>query len=617
MAQLGCVLVDASGQRDPEALRQHLHDLRDLLGPRAPVEVWWNGGSVPGLPPGVRLLTRSGARALAQAAAHAATSSGHLLVLLGAVLPDSSVVQALLTAFDLDPMVGFSQPRFGDTAHQGIWSLPGNQQSRPELLSRGLLPALLEHYLTTERLSACLAIRREAVAAFAVSPDSAEDLTAALQQELCLARRRGFRNLVLNRAVVTTAAPYQALYPSPDQGSWTRLVERFPDAARAEDWFTGGAHQRFERIAVQARRARADAPLPVLLDCRGARTHHNGTSQAILGLLEGLKEQAPRWGLDVLFDAEPAEYHQVSRRFPEMRLATRLRDRTYAAAVRLDQPWHMSTVAELHRRACVVSFNMLDTISWDVVYVGDREMELTWRFIADHADGLLYNSAFTRDRFGFRFPVAAEVLQTVTHHGIETAKPAPSSPPDRERPHLLVFGNRYEHKAVASTVDLLTRAFPYQPIWAIGLETENRHNVTAVPSGKLADAEIERLTGTAAAVVFPSFYEGFGLPVLKALAYGRPVVVRASPLWREIAGITRGPGRLLEFVAPHELVEAVGQVLAGQCPAGLPMGTALSGDPPTWRDCAGRLVSHVEQLAASFDPRRWYAREHTLQLARI
>jgi glycosyltransferase involved in cell wall biosynthesis len=54
--------------------------------------------------------------------------------------------------------------------------------------------------------------------------------------------------------------------------------------------------------------------------------------------------------------------------------------------------------------------------------------------------------------------------------------------------------------------------------------------------GYVAGDELVSLYREAAALVFPSRYEGFGLPVLEALASGTPVVATDEPAVREVAG---------------------------------------------------------------------------------
>jgi len=54
--------------------------------------------------------------------------------------------------------------------------------------------------------------------------------------------------------------------------------------------------------------------------------------------------------------------------------------------------------------------------------------------------------------------------------------------------------------------------------------------------GEVPDAELAALYRGARCVVYPSLYEGFGLPVLEAMACGTPVVTSSATAMEEVAG---------------------------------------------------------------------------------
>ncbi len=100
--------------------------------------------------------------------------------------------------------------------------------------------------------------------------------------------------------------------------------------------------------------------------------------------------------------------------------------------------------------------------------------------------------------------------------------------------YILIVGNAFAHKYVSATVDALTTAFPREKIVALGPKEDTRHNVTTYASGHLTDEQMHNLLHGARVVVFPSHYEGFGIPVVESLAYGKPVLARSIPVIREL-----------------------------------------------------------------------------------
>jgi glycosyltransferase involved in cell wall biosynthesis len=54
--------------------------------------------------------------------------------------------------------------------------------------------------------------------------------------------------------------------------------------------------------------------------------------------------------------------------------------------------------------------------------------------------------------------------------------------------------------------------------------------------GFVADADLPALYSAARVLAYPSLYEGFGLPLLEAMACGTPVVTSTAPCLPEVAG---------------------------------------------------------------------------------
>jgi glycosyltransferase involved in cell wall biosynthesis len=101
--------------------------------------------------------------------------------------------------------------------------------------------------------------------------------------------------------------------------------------------------------------------------------------------------------------------------------------------------------------------------------------------------------------------------------------------------------------------------------------------------GFVSKEELVRLYQEAAVLLFPTRYEGFGLPVAEAMASGTPVVATPDAAVREVGGDA------VAYAEPHEFADVVARVLADPEPwsrAGLERARAFS-----WEETARRTVA--------------------------
>jgi glycosyltransferase involved in cell wall biosynthesis len=116
-----------------------------------------------------------------------------------------------------------------------------------------------------------------------------------------------------------------------------------------------------------------------------------------------------------------------------------------------------------------------------------------------------------------------------------------------QKPYLISFSSPSPHKNIpillrAFAMARETHRFPHQlvlvghlpPGLSIGRDGIRDDSVRVV--GYLQDADLSAVMTGAELLVFPSLYEGFGLPVLEAMSAGVPVVCSDRASLPEVAG---------------------------------------------------------------------------------
>lgn len=163
------------------------------------------------------------------------------------------------------------------------------------------------------------------------------------------------------------------------------------------------------------------------------------------------------------------------------------------------------------------------------------------------ADRIIAVSENTRRDLLAHFDIAADKV-VVIHHGVSRLSAddlSESHSPDY--PYILFVGLRHAFKNFTSFVRAFALVAPHHPELRVvctrtpftheehqlfrQLGIDNRMRVAVADEATLA-----RLYTDAEMFVFPSKYEGFGMPILEAMSYGTPCLLAEASCFPEIAG---------------------------------------------------------------------------------
>jgi len=247
-----------------------------------------------------------------------------------------------------------------------------------------------------------------------------------------------------------------------------------------------------------------------------------------------------------------------------------------------------------HYNAPLLYWGKLLVTIHDLIHITDATFRRTaasmvyarpmFSLVTRRADHIISVSEFTKSQLLERLRVPAPKI-TVIRSGVsshfclrgrEEAKSRIYSQHGLKRPYVLFVGNLKPHKNLKTLIRAFSqmcarRDFDYQLVilgddrkWKVGLVNECaklgiNDRVLFVPQVPYED--LPCLYGAAEILTMPSFIEGFGLPVLEAMACGTPVVCSRTASLPEVAG---DAAEYFEPTSADDLAAALERVLGSR-----------------------------------------------------
>jgi glycosyltransferase involved in cell wall biosynthesis len=242
----------------------------------------------------------------------------------------------------------------------------------------------------------------------------------------------------------------------------------------------------------------------------------------------------------------------------------------------IERPPAATTVLDLQHEFLPGNFSRAELAYRRVVYRATARRSRIVIAISEHA----------RETLIERMGLAPERVRTI-HLAVDHSRFTPSDVPRED--FLLYPANRWPHKnheRLFAALELL----PELRLVVTGSGHEGKLLPPRVEArGRVAPDELVDLYRRAAAVVFPSLYEGFGQPPLEAMACGCPVAVSDIPALREVCGDAA------VYLDPHDsesIASAVRDAIARGGSSGPSRAAGF-----TWDDCARRHEAVYRELA--------------------
>lgn len=266
---------------------------------------------------------------------------------------------------------------------------------------------------------------------------------------------------------------------------------------------------------------------------------YNGTARYGLSILKHFYERySDKYDIHILINEMADQLFGISRQYPQVWYPHNI-EGTFHLAFAPSQIFHMEHLFILNRVSLKYVFCMQDIISLRSNYLlmEDYERYDVFRKSIQYCAAMTSISRFSLDDTMAYYQeefTKRRVKTRVIYHGISKEKIVLADDRLPFEQYFIVFGNFYKHKFLKETMPYLEQMD--EKFIVLGSDTTGKisSNIYGYQSGKLSDEFINLLIFSSKAILFPSVYEGFGLPILDGIKFDKKVIVSDTVLNREL-----------------------------------------------------------------------------------
>lgn len=269
---------------------------------------------------------------------------------------------------------------------------------------------------------------------------------------------------------------------------------------------------------------------------------YTGTTEYGMAILhEFYKLFGNTYDIYVLVNKRNDDFLKISQLYENVLYPDNIIGHTFHMAFIPSQIFGIEHLFLLNKTCLRFIFNMQDIISLrsNYILIYDYERLEVFKKSIQYCDAMISISEFslkdTKDYFADVFQ-EREVETRVIYHGNKekTIKITKKNYELKYKKYYVIVGNQFKHKFIREIIETIKKS-KYNFIIIGAKETGVlSQNIFGYESGMLSDDFVYYLFLNSQGIIFPSIYEGFGLPVLNGIEYDKKIILCDTELNHEL-----------------------------------------------------------------------------------
>ena len=281
----------------------------------------------------------------------------------------------------------------------------------------------------------------------------------------------------------------------------------------------------------------------ILIDARNLGNYYNGTNRLIVEIINSLINL--NYNIDLLTSKQSLLFHKLN-------LLERLNliedekfiNRSYCYGIKIGQPFNKRDLITVPSNSLISLNIFFDTIAIDCpqVYKDILFINSYWKYIQGIFSNISFISEFSKKQYELRFGNLYNNLSNKNFNLLPLYSKSSNLTITNvinsqfNYKFALVIGNNFTHKGLEHVLKNLPiiKELNYLLLLNKNDTCLLRSDFKFIEPGYLSDELISYLYKNSEFIIFPSFSEGFGFPLVEAIGYRKKIIIRKIPCFIEI-----------------------------------------------------------------------------------